>query len=455
MSVINQMLKDLERRRQQGLDQGGVLDGLGMHPDRQRRAKWPLLIGLLVVVVAVSGWLAYEYGVRQARQPVAVADTVIKQPAAVVREQPVAVIEPLPEPEPATTTPLEQPAPAGEAMADPVSTEVPIASNAIEPAPTPAPQVETIAAAQIKRMSPTPLPANGQRSDLEILGSGFVEPLQVYLAWSDGAQQKQLDAGQVAVLGEDRLRLTFNPGSQSDNWSVWVINASGNSSEHYRFSVEAVANTEVAPAVEPTAPQSNQVIKTVRQRSPAERAQQQLDRAGAMLAQGNATGGEKLLREALELSPQLHQARELLAGMLFQQRRNAEAGAVLDAGVALGAVPISSTLLRARIYAELQQEAEAIRVLESARPALNEATDYYALLAALYQRQARHAEAVQVYSQLVRINPRQGVWQMGLAISYEALGQREAAVSTYQAALAAGLQPELREYVGQRLRALK
>lgn len=461
MSVINQMLKDLDQRRQQGLEHGGVLDGLGWQPDRMRRTRLPLLI-LVLLLIAAGGWLAYEYGVLQGEpEPTASAraQTAPRRVEPLAASESATAVQRLIEPEP-VTEPVAVAMPEAEAAVLPVSADESVATPMQSAVVTGA---AAIAIAQIQGVSPSPLPASGRQAELEVFGSGFVEPLQVFVAWADGRQEKQLGAWQVSILAEDRLRLRFNPGTQSDSWRLWVVNASGESSAVYPFQVEAgrvEASEEPeiqvgAPPAQQAASSSSPVVKTARQRSPADRAKQQMDRANRLLTRGETAAGEQALREAIALDPGLHAARELLAGLLIQQGRYANAGELLDAGMAHGALPPSSVLLRARVYAEQGQEGEAIRVLEASRPALAKATDYYALLAALYQRQSRHGDAALVYSQLIRINPRQGVWQMGLGISYEALGQRDSAVSAYQAAEASGLQPALRDYVSQRLRALR
>ncbi|MGD8742723.1 MAG: tetratricopeptide repeat protein [Granulosicoccaceae bacterium] len=447
MSVINQMLKDLEQRRQQGVQQGNVLDGLSWQAERRRGSLMPALLLVIVLVVAVSAWFAYQYGAtRQLTNDAVPADTA---QTGVVTTPPV------------TTT-------SSDVLPSPPRTEVPAAAGASTPAPAPEAtagqpvrsQPGQVAAAadtpepvtvlpRIDRLRPSPVPATGKPITISLHGKGFIAPLRVIVSRDEGSDEQELHAEQVSVVSDKRFSMTLDPGTQTENWQVRVINDHGEVSNHYSFMTQA-ARTQGTPAAAATA-----VVKTVRQRSPAEQAQERMRQASSLLTQGDARGGEQALREALLHDPDLHAARELLAGVLLQQGRKNEAGEVLDAGLSRPVVPASVILLRARVYAEQQHEAEAISILESKRPPLGEAVDYYALLAALYQRQARHADAANLYRQLLQLRPRQAVWQMGMGISLEAIGQHAEAITAYETALNSGLQDELHAYVSQRLRALK
>jgi MSHA biogenesis protein MshN len=77
-------------------------------------------------------------------------------------------------------------------------------------------------------------------------------------------------------------------------------------------------------------------------------------------------------------------------------------------------------------------------------------------MATLYQRAGRHPEAVEAYSRAVRLNPQQGRWWLGLAISLEAAQNHGAAADAYQRAVqSGGLDSASRQYAQQRLVLLK
>jgi MSHA biogenesis protein MshN len=104
---------------------------------------------------------------------------------------------------------------------------------------------------------------------------------------------------------------------------------------------------------------------------------------------------------------------------------------------------------------EQGRDLDAITVLESQKPLARDYSDYYALLAALYQRVARHADAARIYQGLVEVFPGRAVWWMGLGISLQSLDKPAGALTAYRRALKAqGLQPELKKFVQQRIRLL-
>lgn len=130
------------------------------------------------------------------------------------------------------------------------------------------------------------------------------------------------------------------------------------------------------------------------------------------------------------------------------------------AALAEGAPTGESSPLRmedARRLVERGAFAEARSLLlQSPQPALYEEPEYYALLAATQQRLGRYDEAVAGYRQLLLVFPENGTWWMGLGIALESNGQRTEAGDGYRRALATpGLRPELAQYVRQRLAALE
>ena len=76
--------------------------------------------------------------------------------------------------------------------------------------------------------------------------------------------------------------------------------------------------------------------------------------------------------------------------------------------------------LYARLMVDQGQANTALVVLERALPEIAQDNDYYALYAALLQREARHEEAIKNYKALLEHNPENGLWWMGLAISQDA-----------------------------------
>lgn len=76
---------------------------------------------------------------------------------------------------------------------------------------------------------------------------------------------------------------------------------------------------------------------------------------------------------------------------------------------------------------------------------------YWAFLAGVQNKLGHMDEAAQAYRQAVRLNPDNGTWWVGLAVALERQGHKEEARSAYLQANRAKLDPELKDFVGQKL----
>lgn len=71
------------------------------------------------------------------------------------------------------------------------------------------------------------------------------------------------------------------------------------------------------------------------------------------------------------------------------------------------------------------------------------------------QRSGRHQQAVNLYQQLIRLQPKQARWRAGMAISLESVGDRDNAKRMYQVALSMkGLPASLMNFSRRRLKQL-
>lgn len=103
---------------------------------------------------------------------------------------------------------------------------------------------------------------------------------------------------------------------------------------------------------------------------------------------------------------------------------------------------------------QLQDNAlrDAIDTLQRALPQAGGRADFHAFLAALLQRDDQHRAAAEHYATALRGAPDNGVWWMGLGISYQALQMAPQAQQAYRSAQASrGLSPELAAFVEARL----
>ena len=174
------------------------------------------------------------------------------------------------------------------------------------------------------------------------------------------------------------------------------------------------------------------------------------------LQQGDLVAAEVSFNQALLLNPKFEAARLQLVGLLQQQMELAQAEDILQQGLLL--TPESPDLRKsyARLLLHNQRQGEAINLLKTDPvPTVVQDLEYYALLAALLQDTQQFAEAGSVYSQLLQVRPQVALWWMGMAISLEHSDDLERARTAYQKALGLpGLRPDLQNYIQSRVQAL-
>lgn len=113
-------------------------------------------------------------------------------------------------------------------------------------------------------------------------------------------------------------------------------------------------------------------------------------------------------------------------------------------------------MLLARAQLQAGAMAAAVATLSQHAPALSAEPGYHALLAASYQQTRQWAQSAAVYRQLVALRPAQGTWQLGLAIALEQLERPAEAAQHYRQALQGqGLDQASRRFASERADALK
>ena len=112
-------------------------------------------------------------------------------------------------------------------------------------------------------------------------------------------------------------------------------------------------------------------------------------------------------------------------------------------------------LLLGRAQLQAGDSQGAIATLERDAPPIVREPTYHALLAAAYQQIAQWRESAALYQRLSELRPQQATWQLGLAIALEQLDQPSAAAGHYRLALqGAGLDDSSRRFASERAAAL-
>ena len=172
------------------------------------------------------------------------------------------------------------------------------------------------------------------------------------------------------------------------------------------------------------------------------------------ITSGQQAAAERKLLQALELVATHTKAREMLSILYLQQQRLADATRMLIEGMKLlpGHLPFRE--IYARILMAKNQLPEAIALLKQDAPNLDQQPNYHALLAGLYQKNQQHEHAAAGYLKLIKHNPQQSQWWLGMAISLENLHKNTEAISAYKKARELKLPAKLMKYVDSRLQFL-
>ena len=192
-------------------------------------------------------------------------------------------------------------------------------------------------------------------------------------------------------------------------------------------------------------------IETV-ELSPTELAVLSERKANAALVKGELHEAEAQFTALLGQTPDNEQARQQLAGLLYGQGRLAEASALLEEGIRRQPDQADFRLLRARLALAEEDRRGALAWLGGAQPPLASNLDYYATWAGLSQELGQNAEAAEIYVRLLRVQPDQGRWWLGLGIAEDGQGHGERARDAYRnAQLHGNLGEASQAWLAQRL----
>jgi hypothetical protein len=174
-------------------------------------------------------------------------------------------------------------------------------------------------------------------------------------------------------------------------------------------------------------------------------------RAADLIARGRATEAAALLQKILSARPQHLAARRALAALQAEAGAREQALATLLEGASIDAA--SFAVPAASLQAERGDLAGARATLARV-PQQTRSPAQLALAAALAQRMGQHDAAIESFrAALARQND--AAWWLGLAASLEAISRRSDALAAYNAALAVPtLSAGLRQYAAQKAAAL-
>ena len=207
-------------------------------------------------------------------------------------------------------------------------------------------------------------------------------------------------------------------------------------------------------AAETTAESLRVVTKQQRAFTPAEQSRQAYATAVTMYDKGRKQEAKSSLTQSLALDPSNADACRLLAVIYLEDGRADLAADTLEGG--LKSHDKDQNLLRLYVQALVKQKKfnQAIYVM-GRRVELASPADL-GYLAGLYQKDNDHIEAVKYYAQALQLVPSKSVWWLGQGISLEILKQYKEAMESYQKSVNTGeLSTNLMEYAINRMKVIK
>lgn len=428
MSLLNDMLRDLERRQ---ANERGALPGPMAPPPKAARAWWlarPVLIGVFLVTCLVIG--AWWMG---------------RIPFPFVGETSGSLTQLL-LPELVQSEAGSSPEPATSEAGSESQTGRPDSSITVVEAAGPATNLNAGA-------------PEGAEAGLAPVASGPEESMAAGAPKASEPAPVQPEPQAVALPKTD-IPARNEPAMVADPTEMVVraAAAQGTASPGAESRAGGPARVETAEAREPEREAGADTAPVERMSKRPVLTPEQADRQAAMEAlqlwrRGETRAAEQHLRAYLAAGPRAPASRALLAQWWLQAGRISEAEILLAEVDA--AAPAELRKLKARLWQGQGRVAEALALLAGNVPALAEDPDYHALLAALRTRQGDFAEAARGYAALVGLRPEQADWWVGLGIALEGDGQTVPARRAYERAWElGGLHPQLKPHVEARLNAL-
>ncbi len=160
------------------------------------------------------------------------------------------------------------------------------------------------------------------------------------------------------------------------------------------------------------------------------------------------------LQTVLHLAPDNVEARETLATLLAKMGQNKRANQIVTEGLVRDPDNLELVQLQTHILVGQNKIKPALAILQQHAPKINQAPDYYAYMASLYQRDGDYMLAARIYDDLVKLDPSQTLWWVGLGIAFESAGKNNAAVEAYGHALQGSIDVQTRDFVEHKLASL-
>ena len=316
----------------------------------------------------------------------------------------------------------------------------------------------------ISAVYPTPVYSFKGSQPISIIGNHFTDDAIITLRSPKG--QIYTKRNFISKSGEEII-FNVNFPNIAGLWRVEVsyknaeaktpVVASQLATNQFEFLVQlkpdSPRNRKQETVATPSALVSDGISKQPTQITPHQQAENEYRKAYSLMQQGQISAAITRCEAALQLDASHLLARQTLAHLLLDTKRNSEAERVLQAGLQLDLKQPGLAMLLARVQVARNELELALETLQKTLPHAQQQADYQAYIAALLQRQNRHHEAISYFQHAIQLSPQSGVWWMGLGISLHAEKRDEEARDAFKHALDSNkLNAELTAFVTQQLK---
>lgn len=213
-----------------------------------------------------------------------------------------------------------------------------------------------------------------------------------------------------------------------------------------------VANTTAQPT---TALDRPQTIRSSDELSANEVDVIQVQNGLKLLANGNEDAAFEALSSHVRAAPAAHQSRETLIKLLLSRGQTARAGTLADAGLSIAPNHSGFKKAKARFLIADKNYESAADLLSARAPEPRSDLEYHELLASAQLGAGDFVGAMQNYRQLLQFDGSQTRWWYGYAVANDRLGNISVAKQSYEQALkGASLSVGLRRSSEERVAAL-
>lgn len=189
--------------------------------------------------------------------------------------------------------------------------------------------------------------------------------------------------------------------------------------------------------------------------STAQLVEKEMQKAEVLESKGMLEQAIVTYKGVLKLDGSQHLARKKLAALLYGQSRLAQASKVLTQGQALYPEHQQYLLLLARVQLAANADEQAIATLSKMNDSGPEAKQKWLQLSALAQKLKDFPRSENAFRQLARIEPNEGRWWMWLAYALDSQQAYSDAFTAYQhAAESQNLSTQSRQFVENRIKVL-